>query len=435
MEVQKHFTECRETTHKISEGALQSDGAKKYPVIIISQGMGNLVDRNYYTAEAVQSGVQVYEGKKAYFDHPTPEDMEQRPGRSVRETCGHYENCRAEKDESGLLVLKAFFVPEKGTGIADKLDHAIEYKKKYPQSDYIGISINGDGEGFEMDYDEIKGETIHAITKLTNAVSADIVTEAGAKGRILTESKKLTKTRRGKMFEAFKKLFRGLESNDTKLAEEAVKDMLQEEKKEEGADKELAKHVAACKKEMKKEEGESEEKFEARVIAAAKKEMEKAEKKEESADKKHEEPDGDEKEKKEKEEKKEEASEAFAKLKKENEELKKEIEALKKEGEKKEADAKKSAEESAKIKIQLVAKKRDELIDKVLAESGMRREITNLIRPVVEKCKTEEEIKDTAKRLAEAHSKAIESEFYSQSVGGFTEISTSESKETTDHLF
>ncbi len=447
---------------------MQSDGAKKYPVIIISQGLGNLVDKNYYTADAIKSGVEVYEGKKAYFDHPTQEEAEQRPGRSVRETCGHYENCRAEKDKDGLLVLKADFIPEKGSGISDKLDHAIAYKKKYPQSDYVGISINGDGEGLEMDYEEfiktykpstvemekikqIEGESVHAITRLTNAVSADIVTEPGARGRVLTESKKLTKTRRGKMFEAFKKLFKGLESNNTKLAEEAVKDMLQDEKKEDekqeaeaGAEAAgLAKALLACKKEMKKEEGESEEAYEAKCLAAAMKKHE-AEKKEAAAKK------DDEKPEEKPEEKKEEAGDddkhddekqdidlikkMMKKKEEENEALKKEIESLKKETEKKEEEGKKAAEESAKAKIQLAAKKREDMIDKVLAESGMRREITNLIRPVVEKCKTEEEIKETAKRLAEAHSKAIEAEFFNHASGGFTEITTDDSQ-NNDHLF
>ena len=484
--------QCLEIGGKLFEAKKDESGKLKFPVIIISQGLGNLVDRNYYTADAIKSAPQVYEGKKAYFDHPTQDQMEQQPGRSVRETAGHYEDCQAIQDQDGLWVLKAFFVPEKeNSEVIGKINHAIEYKKKYPNKDYIGISINGDGEGKTLDYTEfvkeyqpksiemqkiaqIEGQSINAITKLTDAVSADLVTEPGAKGRVLLESQKNNqKGNKMKFLEAFKKLFLGIESNDKSLTEAAVNSMLQAEKKEgddedeekkkkeaaEAAAKaeeaeaheaaETAKALLACKKESKKEENESEEEYEARCMKQAVKKMKQAKKEAAEAAKKAE----DEAKKKEDEEKKKQEAgkkkegdddkhddaaqdkALFKKLMKDHEELKKEAEGLKKENEELKKENKKEAAESAKSKIALETKKRDEFIDKVLAESGMKRNITKHVRPVLEKCKTEEEIKATAKELLESYSKVIEAEFYNHASRGFTEISTTDNSGSTDHLF
>jgi hypothetical protein len=145
---------------------------------------------------------------KACFDHPTETDSRERPGRSVRELAGHYENVKAKKDSEGVMSLQADFVPisthEEVQGL---LNHAIDYKKKYPDSDFVGISINGDGEGETLDWDQfvksikpntfemkklakIEGQQVNVIRKLTAAVSADLVTEPGARGRLLLEQEK-----------------------------------------------------------------------------------------------------------------------------------------------------------------------------------------------------------------------------------------------------
>lgn len=488
---------------RISEAKKDDAGRVSYPVIIISQGLGNLGDRNYYTASAIQSGVQVYEGKKAYYDHPTKSQADEQPGRSVRETCGHYENCKVVTDKDGLSVLQADFVPEKNKSeVINKLDHAIEFKKKYPTKDYIGISINGDGEGKECTYEDfvkefnpsalemekisqIEGQSINAILKLTDAVSADLVTEAGAKGRLLVESKNNKRRSTMKFIEQMRKLLLGAERNDRKTIEEAVSGMLQDggEKKDDEKAKEaaakaeeaeakeaagLSKAMKQCKSEMKQEDGESEEKYEARVMKQAmknaKKEKEDEAKKESAKDElekkeKKESDDGDadaddkkdSKDKKDSEESKN--SEAddksddkghadadqdkalIKKMMKQMDELKKENEGLKKEKEAKEDESKKHQEESAKNKITLLAKERNELVDKVLSECGAPRYVTNEIRPVIERCKTKAEMKETAKQLVEAFHKVTEESFYQGTKSAFPEISNTNEKASNDALF
>lgn len=470
---------CREIQGRIFEAQKDDKGRTRFPVVIISQGLGNLADRHYYSEDAIKSGPESYEGKKCYFDHPTAESERQMPNRSVKETAGHFEDCVAEKDDQGLWALKGFLVPEKNNEKAiGLLEHSVEYKKKYPDRDYVGISINGDGEGEEMQYDEfmkayspnkremeklskVEGQTINVITKLTSGFSADLVTEPGARGRVLLEQEK--QKRRIKMIDAFKKFFKGLELNKKALIEEAVKDMLNDEgKKEDEMSKEdeaemkqaegLAKSLLACKKEMEKKEDEDEAAYEARMMAAAMKKMKQDEaeaKKEDEGKKESDDKDADDA----KDEKKDDAKEAdpekkddekhddkdqdvalIKKMMGELEALKKEIGEMKAGKEKAEDEAKQAKESEAAANIKLKVKERTEWIDKALAESGMPRFVTNEIRPVLEKCRTQEEIKETVKKLKEASSKAIESVFYATGAS-FGEKVVEGEKTSTDHLF
>jgi hypothetical protein len=465
---------CKELAGRIYEAEKDEAGRTKYPVVIISQGLGNLADRNYYSESAIKSGVSVYEGRKAYFDHPTETSERERPNRSVRELAGHYENVKAEKDDQGLYALKADFVPiSSNEEVQGLLDHAIQYKKKYPDKDYVGISINGDGEGEEMQYDEfikkvspsakemekiskIEGRPINVIMKLTDAVSADLVTEPGARGRVLLEQESKQK-RRTKMLDAFKKLFKGLESNDEKAVAEATKEMMGEghdKEKKESEDEtemkkahELAKHLMMCKKEMKKGEDESEESYEAKCMAAAMKQMKKSEDEakqkqdegkkgeDEGAEKKEagapgeqpgaEKPHDDEKQ----------DIELIKKMMGKVEKMEAEIESLKKGHKQAEDEAKKHHESEVSLKMKLDLKERAEFIDRTLAESGLPRAVSKQIRPVIEKCRTKDEIKETVTRMVEAHSKAVEEILYTGASAGFVEKVVEGSEDSTDKYF
>lgn len=492
----------KEQSGKIFESKKDDKGKISFPVVIISQGLGNLSDKNYYSAQAIQQAAadKVYEGKKAYFDHPTASQEQEQPGRSVRDVAGYYKNTKAEQDENGLWILRGDLIPiDSNDEVMGLLNHASDYKKEFPDQEFIGISINGDGEGKTMDYQEfikefnpsafemqkisqVEGQQINAITKLTSAVSADLVTEPGARGRVLLESKKIkTKKRRTKMIEAMKKFLFGAEKEDKKLMEEAVKDMLQSEdgeKKEDEKKEEEAKHKArhkqaeglakallAAKKELKKEEGESEEAYEAKAMKQAMKQYEdeckQAEKKEDEKKEGDPQPKKDDKaaaakddgdgDDDSKESKKKEGAPAdddkghadadqdkalIKKMMKQMDEMSKEIESMKKEKKESEDEAKKHHEESAKAKIELETKKRAEGIDKVLRESGLPRYATDNLRELlVTKVRSESEMKKIVEAAKEVHTKAIESAFYSATSTGFTEIQTENKTGSNDHLF
>lgn len=463
----------KEIGGKLEASKTDESGRTTFPVVIISQGLGNLSDKNYYSKDAIQSGVQVYEGKKAYFDHPTPTGEREMPNRSVRDIAGHYENVKAEEDEYGLMALKADFVPMSGSkDVTALLEHAVEYKKKYPDRDYVGISINGDGEGAPMEWQEflsqesptseemkklkqVEGMTINVIKKLTDAVSADLVTEPGARGRVLLEQEKKEK-RRKNMIEQMRKLLAAVSKKDKKLAEDAVKGMLQDEMgdKKEGegmseADS-LVKHLLAAKKEMKKNEGESEEAYEARCAKEAVERMHKeaSEGKKEGVDQKQDgegsekdempakKAEGDEADKKESDEHPDEKQDKdlISKMMAKMEQIEAKMEAMM--GEKKESEDKhKEAKESeAGLKVEKKLRERAQLIDTLLGQSGLPRMVTKELKPVLEACKSEQEIKDTSKRLFEAAEKTVEAYFHSTERFGLTEATKAEDG-TTDHLF
>ena len=244
------------------------------------------------------------------------------------------------------------------------------------------------------------------------------------------------------MLEQIRKLFTAVEKKDSKLAEEAVQGMLQDEgvEKKESAEvsevDSLVKHLLACKKEMKQEEGEASEAYEARCAKEAVERMKKeSAKPEEAAD-----------------EKPAEKTEAVAEKPADHPDEKQDVELIKKmmakmeqmearlealAGDKKESEGKhKEAKESeASLKIEKKIRERADLIDKVLRESGLPRSVTKEIKPVLESCKSEQDIKDTAKRLADAAQAAVDSFFVRTERYGVTEAESKSTDGTTDHLF
>lgn len=324
-----------EQLFRISESEQDEKGRLFFPVVVIREGLGNLRDRNYYLSTSIQSGVQAYEGAQAYYDHPSPAEEQQQPNRKVNELLGHYEDCKAVKGADGLMELQAKLFIIEGISRAnaqDLLKHAVVYAKKYPDKSFVGLSINGDGEGETCEYQEfldkyspppaalqklkgIEGQTINAINKLTDAFSADVVTAAGAGGKVQTqESKEKTKM---KFLEGFKKFWKAVDKGDFKTAEEVMKAITKEgegegegkdkEKKEaEGGDvKKMLQAMKQAMKDCKQNEGESEKEYEARLEASVKdmlnaeaeKEKKEAEKKQ--AEDKDKEGEGKDKEKKE----------------------------------------------------------------------------------------------------------------------------------------
>lgn len=181
-------------------------GFTKYSVVLLQEGMGNPKDAFYYHRDALMSAVPVFEGKKIYADHPSLIEEQTRPERSVRDVLGHFENVRLEESE-GRAVLKAEVVtlPDEPYRWARALmRHAVDYSTKYPDKEFVGLSINASGDARPMSIDKliesgipdaVKPKLLKAqaagvdqvkvVTKLEAAVSCDLVTEAGAGGMIL----------------------------------------------------------------------------------------------------------------------------------------------------------------------------------------------------------------------------------------------------------
>lgn len=121
----------------------------------------------YYTTEALDSAPSLFEGRKAYLDHPTATETTDRPERSLRDLVGHYENVAREPDGVwGELVPRP---------------HMAELVASLASNNDLDVSIRAMAEAAPG---EVDGRSGLIIRRLTDARSVDLVTEAGAGGRV-----------------------------------------------------------------------------------------------------------------------------------------------------------------------------------------------------------------------------------------------------------
>lgn len=181
-------------------------GPTRFKVILLQEGLGNFGDAFYYHRDALESAVPVFTGSKIYADHPSTVEEEVRPERSVRDVLGHFENLTVEtdKNERAMLTGEVVILPDKPFEWARALmRHSIEHAKKFPEKDFIGLSINASGDADQTSIDEIMKdapagarpklaeaikngiESVKVVRHIKSAVSCDLVTEAGAGGKII----------------------------------------------------------------------------------------------------------------------------------------------------------------------------------------------------------------------------------------------------------
>lgn len=190
------------------EAKTQIGKGTKFEVVLIQEGLGNLKDCFYYTKEALKTSAEIFEGKKIYADHPDAMESQLRPERSVKSIIGCLQNIRYEEsdDGRGMLIGEAHMVEDASVDWAKSLmSYAIDYSKKYTSQDFVGMSINAFGDAEKQSVEEFLKENkipesvmpkiqealaqgideLKVTTRLTDAISVDLVTDAGAGGRIL----------------------------------------------------------------------------------------------------------------------------------------------------------------------------------------------------------------------------------------------------------
>jgi hypothetical protein len=188
----------------IREAAKVAGGPNKFDVVLIQEGLGNFGDAFYYSREAIESAVNIFNGVKSYANHPSASEDEDRPERSVRDIFGHFENLRVQEGEGEIGEVAATLdtVPS-AQWARDLMIRAIENSKKFPDTPFIGLSINANGDSEECNIDDVISkapagakpklleakengiETVRVVHSFTSATSCDLVTEAGAGGKII----------------------------------------------------------------------------------------------------------------------------------------------------------------------------------------------------------------------------------------------------------
>jgi len=255
----------------------------RYKVVMLEEGMGNFGASAYYSKEALESAIPIFEGKKIYADHPAESEAEERPERSVRDILGHFENVHVQESKSGQHWLCGDLVVMGGQSYQwarELMEHAVAFAKKFPDKEFVGLSINASGDSEPLPIDQVmkKGvpegalakiqeakkqgiETLTYVSKFNEAVSCDLVTEAGAGGKILSliEGAKKMQTEAEKKAEADKK------EADAKAAKEAADakakeaDGVQGDDQKKGGHADAAQDVELIKKMIAKHGGGDEE--------------------------------------------------------------------------------------------------------------------------------------------------------------------------------
>jgi hypothetical protein len=172
--------------------SIPSENKQVIDVLLITEGLGNKVNMNYYGPEALASGPAIFEGAPMFFNHASRFDIANLPERDVKDKCGYYRNVRVETID-GVKALRCeshFEQSETGKLAFDKACEAIKYRQENPNSDteYLGISINADGESEkrEVNINGVMTE-VNYVTKFIKAIgtSADMVTMPARGGKFL----------------------------------------------------------------------------------------------------------------------------------------------------------------------------------------------------------------------------------------------------------
>jgi len=180
----------------------------KYEVVLIEEGLGNFNDRFFYTKECLQASAAIFEGRKCFADHATEFEEQVQPERSTRDILGHFEGVHYV-EEGGRGKLKGTLVLCEGAHFEwaqSLIQNSMAYAQKYPSSDFVGLSINAQGEALTVGLDDFlkvydgprevvaklmeaqaqQIDEIRPVGVLRDAQSCDLVTEAGAGGKILS---------------------------------------------------------------------------------------------------------------------------------------------------------------------------------------------------------------------------------------------------------
>lgn len=173
------FIEQGQDEKQQSKGAKAPLKGRVYLVTIIEEGLGNSKDKNYYSPEALQKAAPLFNGSKAFCDHPDAISEKTLPERSMRALVGWYSDCFTDKNPtSGKIRLrgKLHFFPD-AKWLTDKIDTILTDPSA---KNLFGISINAIGKTRPA---EMGGEEVNYVEEFQRVDSADVVTEPAARGK------------------------------------------------------------------------------------------------------------------------------------------------------------------------------------------------------------------------------------------------------------
>ncbi len=166
LDIRLPFQEAKKGADGLLDGVIVVEGAS--------------ANKNVYTAAALASGVNIFDGALMFADHPTAVEEAQRPERSVRDVVGRVVSPYLGQTESGKPALRAKFkISEAESALKTKIEEGI-----------LGdLSLRAFGQGKR---DKATGNFVVEAFQPNPFTSVDVVTIAAAGGGIeaLAESQR-----------------------------------------------------------------------------------------------------------------------------------------------------------------------------------------------------------------------------------------------------
>jgi hypothetical protein len=201
----------------------------KMKVWLLTEGLGNMRDKNYYGPECIQSAPPIFEGSKMLLNHPGYDDENNRPEGDVEKTVAYYRNCRAEQVDTpqgrkwALTAEAHFDLTAEGLNAYQKAKTAVHFRDDFPATDkeYVAISVNAIGESEPREM-LVNGQTLEVnyVTRFgKESRGADMVTFASRGGSFRALIEDIYGASRPTKEAKMKKLLKALESAQTALKE------------------------------------------------------------------------------------------------------------------------------------------------------------------------------------------------------------------------
>lgn len=155
--------------------AVGSVSGSVWEVVLIRAGQS--ANRRRYSESVLKASVPLFEGVKAYADHPTTVELAQRSGnRSVRDVVGYYSD--VHWNESTRSINAKLHIFESASWLRAMLSDIVGSSAP----NLIGLSINADGEQRIIREGTV---LISDVVSINSVTSVDIVTEPAAGGIVV----------------------------------------------------------------------------------------------------------------------------------------------------------------------------------------------------------------------------------------------------------
>lgn len=232
----KTLTHVTESQYRLKEAVLD-EAKREFKCVIITEGLGNLRDKNYYTKEALQSIVELSQTSKVkaipcFMNHQDGFEAQNLPEGDMNRLIGyHYPlelgSIKNETGEDVAAVYSTLHLADNTTG-NDAMGYiklALETSKAIPDTYLMGISIDANAESEPGETPS--GMQVNYVRAFSEVNSFDMVTRPARGGKFLESDRKAFAKSGDELIRKIAKMIEsfvgGTDKNDTK---DAVKNKL-----------------------------------------------------------------------------------------------------------------------------------------------------------------------------------------------------------------